>query len=120
MAARAYRGLADITADKAASDALREKVRATLEAQQALTVQVSQVAIVPGETETTMTGSIGNLKATPGAPVRLHVTFFGADGASLGEAEATVSAPPVGESVPFEVKAAVNTADVRGWKYEVL
>ena len=120
LAARAYRGLADITANKAASDALREKVRATLEAQQALPVQVSQITLLPGETETTLTGSLGNLKLEAGAPVRLRVSFLGADGATLADAEVSLTAPAVGESVPFEVKATVNSADVRGWKYEIL
>lgn len=119
LLARAYRGLADVTADDAAtSDTWRNKALEVLQAQEQLTFDVGDVRMVAQEGKVTITGSVTNLKLEAGTPIRIRVIALGKDGAEVGSQEVTVPAPEPEARARFE--AVINaSAEVAGWKYEV-
>lgn len=64
-------------------------------------------------------GEIHNRTLAPGTPVRLRFVFSSATGQELGSQEVQVQAGAPESAVPFEVEFE-STADVNGYKYEVV
>ncbi|HEX7090182.1 MAG TPA: tetratricopeptide repeat protein [Longimicrobiales bacterium] len=120
LLARAYRGLADVNADDAAtSEAWRQKALDLLQAQEQLSFEVGDVRMAAEEGKVTISGSITNLKLEAGTPIRIRVIAVGKDGAEVGSQEVSVAAPAADAKERFEavIEAGVEVA---GWKYEVL
>ena len=119
LLARAYRGLADVTADDAAtSEAWRAKALEVLQAQEKLSFEVGDVRMVADKGKVTITGSVTNLTLAAGTPIRIRVIAVGKDGAEVGSQEVTVPAPEPEAKARFE--AVINASgEVAGWKYEV-
>jgi hypothetical protein len=82
-------------------------------------VEVQDLIVTPGEAEATVQGKIMNRTLDTGAPVTVRITLLGSDGESIGEAEAKVTAPEKEATADFQVSAPV-TAQVAGWKYQVV
>jgi tetratricopeptide (TPR) repeat protein len=119
LQARAYRALADLTTDAAASTNWKNKTLEVLKANEALPFVVEGMTLNQNASEATLTGQVVNLKGKVGEPVKLRIHFLGRDGAALGTQEVTVSLGEVQGAAPFT--ATLKTATpVAGWKYEVV
>ena len=85
----------------------------------ALQFEVEQIGIQTGEGEATVRGSVKNLKAAQGAPLKIKITLVGVGGSEIGTQEFTVTAPAAEQSASFEGKVP-TTGEVAGWKYQVI
>ena len=73
-----------------------------LQRTESVPIHVEGLQLRPSQTETSLQGRVVGNTAEPGTSVRLRFTFYGSDGA-LGTEPLTVTAPPAGVSVRFEV-----------------
>ncbi|HEX6309359.1 MAG TPA: tetratricopeptide repeat protein [Longimicrobiales bacterium] len=90
-----------------------------LEAHEALTVALDQIAVVPAaEGAVKISGTLKNLKAAEGTPVTIRFTLLGIDGSEVGQQDVSVNAPAAEQSAQFETQATV-TGEVAGWKYTI-
>ena len=114
--ARAERRHAELTGDP--QDGQQRALR-VLENLRDMPVEVQDLIVTPGETDATVNGKILNRTLEAGAPVTLKITLLGSDGAPIGEAEAKVNAPEKESTADFQITAPI-TAQVAGWKYQVV
>jgi hypothetical protein len=119
LIARAHRITADIATAPAEQTAWKNKALEILQKREALTFEVEQIGVQTAEGEATVTGSVKNLKAEAGTPLKIRLTLVGPAGTAIGSQEFTVSAPAKDASATFEGKAPI-TGEVAGWKYEVV
>lgn len=119
LQSRAYRGLADLTTDAAASTSWKTRTLEVLKANEALTFEVQDVSMGTAGGEVQIAGSVVNAKGKAGDQVKLRIHFLGANGQSLGSQDVTVALPEVQGATPFRVSIK-PTAEVVGWKYEIL
>lgn len=118
--AQAFRGLADLAVDDAASQQLRRKALALLERQEAMPFEVLSVQMAPvQEGKTTIRGMIRNATLEAGTPVTLRFILLDDAGAELSSQQVTVSAPAQEGDAVFEVELEAP-GEVSGWKYEVV
>jgi tetratricopeptide (TPR) repeat protein len=114
--ARAERRHAELTGDMELG---QQRALRVLENLRDMPVEVQDLIVTPGEAEATVQGKIMNRTLDTGAPVTVRITLLGSDGESIGEAEAKVTAPEKEATTDFQVSAPV-TAQVAGWKYQVV
>ncbi len=119
LIARSYKVTGDIATDPAQKTAWQKKALEVLTAREALQFEVTEVGIQTADGEANIRGSVKNLKAAQGSPIKLKVTLVGAGGTPIGTQEFTVTAPAAEQTAPFEGKVAI-TGEVAGWKYEVV
>lgn len=118
LAARSYT-LTGRLGEQAKKTEWENKALAVLTKREAIQFEVSEVAIGTGDGEATVRGTVKNLKAAAGSPLKLKVTLIGLAGTPIGESEFTVTAPAVDQTAAFEGKV-TTTGEVAGWKYEVV
>jgi tetratricopeptide (TPR) repeat protein len=114
----AYKGLSDQA--KAANNAAVERTNRdlalrTLEAADALPVQVDGIQLENAEGSVRITGRVTGAGAAAGTPIRLEFTVFGATG-RLGSQTVTVSAPAKDASTSFELTIP-TTGAATGYSY---
>jgi tetratricopeptide (TPR) repeat protein len=119
LIARSYRVTGDVTADPAQKASWQTKAYDVLKKREALEFWVNEIAIQTDDGEATIKGSLKNVKAAVGSPIKLRVTLIGASGSSIGTQEFTVTAPAAEQNATFEGKTPI-TGEVAGWKYEVV
>jgi tetratricopeptide (TPR) repeat protein len=119
LIARAHRTAAEMAATPAEKTGWQNKALEILQKREALVFEVEQIGVQTAEGEATVTGTLKNLKAEAGAPLKIRLTLVGSAGAPIGSQEFTVSAPAKDQSAKLEGKVAI-TGEVAGWKYEVL
>ncbi|MGH7459427.1 MAG: hypothetical protein ACRERX_17150 [Pseudomonas sp.] len=119
LIARSYKITGDITTDPAQRTSWQNKALDVLTRRDALQFEVEQIGIQTGEGEATVRGSVKNLKAAQGAPLKIKVTLVGIAGVAIGTQEFTITAPAAEQTAPFEGKVP-TTGEVAGWKYEVI
>lgn len=117
LLARGYRGKADVSDAKAATE-WKNKTLKVMETHQGMGVEVSDVQLTSANGEAKLTGNVVGVKAAEGSPVKLTVTFLGKDGKVLGTQDVEVKAPAAEAQVPFTATLKTTEA-VGGWKYEV-
>jgi tetratricopeptide (TPR) repeat protein len=92
----------------------------TLETVETFPVKLSELTARQAGNKTTIRATaIGNAAAA-GTPVQLRFTFYGADGAVIGNQTATITAPAKDASTPVEVVFEGATAAAGGYKYELV
>jgi len=116
LIARSQKLTGDFTSDAAAKTEWQNKALATLKLREELDFEVADVTIAPGEGQTTINGTVKNLKVAANAPIKIKFTLVGIDGASVGEGEVTVNAPAAEQTAQFQGTIA-TTGEVAGWKY---
>ena len=118
MLAHAQRAQSE-AATGAQSDALKREVLATLEKHEAIPFEVGSVQVVPGEGTYSVMGSITNVKAPAGSPLKINFQLVDKAGNVVGQQEVTVEAPAVEETARFT--AEITAPDtVENWKYVVI
>lgn len=118
LVARSYKMSGDMVVDPKVRSDWQNKALAVLTKREELKFEVAEVSVQTAEGEVIIKGSVKNLKAAPGSPLKLRVTVLGVDGSPIGEQEFTVTAPAADASAAFEGKAAI-TGEVAGWRYIV-
>jgi tetratricopeptide (TPR) repeat protein len=118
IAARSAKRAGELKGDSAAG---QQGALALLTELHNLPVDVSDIAIQPGDENTTATinGTIKNRNLAAGAPVKLKFTLLDRQGATIGEQEVTVNAPEKDQTAPFTATTQ-TTAQVAGWKYQIV
>ena len=119
LVARSHRVTADVSTTEAEKASWQNKALEVLKKREELQFEVSDLGIQPGDGEATIRGSVKNLKATPGSPIKLRLTLVNPSGATIGTQEITVTAPAADQSTTFEGKTPI-TGEIAGWKYEVV
>ncbi len=119
LIARAYRVTGDVATVPAEQTSWRTKAYEVLKRREALEFWVNEISIATGDGEATIKGSLKNVRAAAGSPIKLRVTLIGASGSPIGTQDFTVTAPAAEQNAMFEGKAPV-TGEVAGWKYEVV
>lgn len=114
--ARAERRHGELRGDTAAA---QQNALRVLEQLQAMSVEIQNLVVQPGEAEATVQGKVMNRTLAAGTPVTVNITLVGKDGQPVGEAKAQVNAGEQQAAVDFEVSTPV-TAQVAGWKYTVV
>lgn len=117
----AYKGISD-QAKAQGNTALERQNRdlalQTLEAADALPVQVDAVTLTNAEGSVRITGRVTGARAAAGTPVRLEFTVFGATG-QLGSQTVSVSAPAKDETANFELTIP-TTGVATGYSYRLV
>lgn len=119
MLAHAQRSLAELAGSDADSDRWRRSALATLEAHQALQFMVEDLRVVAGESDVHVTGSVTNVRAEAGTPLRIRFIVVDAEGVELAAEEISVTAPEVDESARFQTTIQVPEGAI-AWKYEII
>ena len=99
----------------------RQAALKILEENDAIPVEITDLAISTDQNTATINGKIRNKKLNPGTPVTLKLTLLGYKGDTIGQMTVTVNAGASGEAaelVSFSQTGNV-TGQVAGWKYEV-
>jgi tetratricopeptide (TPR) repeat protein len=117
MLAHSQRTMAELSTG-AESDTWRRAALATLEKHKALKFEVADLTVVPGETQTTITGKVTNLTAAAGTPLTFRLIIIDKDGAELVTETVTVTAPATQESERFTATFA-TPENAAGWKYVI-
>lgn len=116
LIARSQKLTSDFMKDAAGKTQWQNKALETLTLRDGLEFEVAEVVIAPEEGQTTVSGSIKNLKVAANAPIKLKFTLIGVNGSPVGEGEITVNAPAAEAAAPFQGTIATS-GDVAGWKY---
>jgi len=112
-----YRGMSE-TAPAAEAENWKKQTLETLQALEALTFDVSDVTMTPGN-PTQIAGSVINIKGTAGQAVTVRFSFVDAAGQSVApDQDVTVTLGAPEAAVPFSVS--VESDKVAGWKYTVV
>lgn len=115
---RAHRVRGEMAANAATRVKYQQKIDELIKFHQTIKAEIVDLNVQTLGSEAAVRGSLKNLKATPGEPVRVLVTLLGVDGKNIGEQEITVAAPAVSETAAFEAKIPI-TADLAGRKYVI-
>lgn len=118
MLAQSQRSREGLAASAADSTSWKEKVLATLEAADSLTVEVGSIQLAAADQSVRVVGSVTNVKLTAGTPIKLQFTLLDNTGATIASQEVSLTAPDQQKSVPFSFEVTTDTP-VAGWKYEV-
>lgn len=119
LAARSYKLTGDIATDPKVKSEWQNKALEVLKKREDLQFEVTEVQVGTGEGEATIRGTIKNLKAAAGSPIKIRVTLIGPAGTPIGSNEFSVAAPAAEQTTTFEGKIPV-TGEIAGWKYEVV
>lgn len=114
---RAQQSLSQLGSDAKAKSQYQDQVRATLKQYEDIAFEIDNIAVQTGSDAVTFSGTVINLKLSPGQTVNLRFSVFSSTGAPLGSANATVSAAAVDAPAPFRVTVPVS-GEMAGWKYE--
>lgn len=119
MLAYSYRGLSNMATDQAEKAQWEGEVAKVVQAYEAVTFEIYDIAFAREDAGIRMSGTLENLKLAEGATVRLRVSVLGDGGAVIGSDDVEVRAPAQGETVSFSAVLEVPGM-IRGWKYEVV
>ncbi|MEX0890690.1 MAG: tetratricopeptide repeat protein, partial [Gemmatimonadota bacterium] len=114
MRAQAQRGLGDLTSG-AASREWKTGALAALERRQALTFEVTEVAITTEDGTTRASGEVLNHAVAAGEPLTFRVAAVDASGNEMGGQAVSVPAPATEQGTTFEASFDVS-GTVAGWK----
>ena len=119
LVARSYKMSGDMVSDPKVQAEWRNKALDVLKKREELQFDVSEITVQTGDGDATVRGTLKNLKAAAGSPMKIRVTLVGNSGAPIGQQEFTVTAPAVDQTATFE-GTLKTTGEVAGWKYEVI
>ena len=112
-----YRGMSE-AAPAAEAETYKKQTLETLQALEALTLDVSNVTMTPGN-PTEIAGSIINIKGTAGQSVTIRFSFLDANGQPVApDKDVTVNLGASEAPVPFNIT--VESDKVAGWKYTIV
>lgn len=119
ISARTHRMSGEIAPEGPERTAAQQAAMRVLEAHNALSVMLDNVAVQTADDGTAMiSGTMKNAKLAENAPVTIRFTLLGLDGSTVGEQEVVVNAPAPDAETQFEAEATV-TGTVAGWRYSV-
>ena len=119
LTARSFKLTGDIVTDAAVRTSWQNKAYEILKKREELQFEVNELQIAPGDGEAIIKGTVKNLKAAAGSPIKLRVTLLGPAGTPIGTTDVSVAAPAAEQTATFEGKVAI-TGEIAGWKYEVI
>jgi tetratricopeptide (TPR) repeat protein len=120
LIAHAYKLSGDVVAaDTARRNAFQTKALDFFTKADQMPFEIVELTAQSAEGQATVGGTVKNLKAAPGSPLKIKVTLLGLDGTTVGTQEFTVAAPAADATAPLEGKVPV-TGEVAGWKYEIV
>jgi len=119
MLAHSQRSRGELEPDKAKAEEWKKTVLTTLQAHDAWPFEVENVQVVPAGAKANVMGSIKNLKAAQGSPLKINFILLDKAGTSVGEQEISVTAPATGESQRFTIDMPSPESAI-AWKYVVV
>jgi tetratricopeptide (TPR) repeat protein len=118
IAARAYRGLADIAPDDRVGDQHRAKALEMLTAHRDMKFEVWELAVLQEAEKAMLRGRLLNHDLAPGTPVTLNVMLLAPNGTTVATQAITVTMPEKDAQASFVQEVAVEEP-IGGWKYTV-
>ncbi len=114
---RSFRSLADIDPTSAAR--LNRQAQTMVREYQDQPFEISNVQVdMQSDTEARIAGTITNLKAADGSPLRVRFELVNAQGNVVGSTMIEVNAPAAQENVSFNETTAVQGGSFTGWRYQ--
>ncbi|HSJ08856.1 MAG TPA: tetratricopeptide repeat protein [Longimicrobiales bacterium] len=116
--AESQRNLGELSTGAAANE-WRQKVLATLEAAEAMPIDVAGIVAVPGDKTYQISGRVTNLKLPEGTPVVLRFVVLNREGAEVATKDVTVNLTVTEESRRFTETIEVPEG-AGAWKYTIV